>query len=194
MNITLCCTDTKVEPWLQGLQSALPGADISVWQPGAPQADYAVVWAPPQQFLDEQPDLRALFNIGAGVDALLRLRIPPGCRVVRIDDGGMAVQMAEYVCHAVIRHFREFDGYAADIAQRHWTYRKPRARADFPVGVMGLGVLRGAGRFPRLVPRAGEPAAAHAGHARHPQPRHALAPAPGRLPDSFAPDRQPGRL
>jgi len=141
MNITLCCTDTKVEPWLQGLQAALPGADITVWQPGAPQADYAVVWAPPQQFLDEQPSLRALFNIGAGVDALLKLRIPPGCRVVRIDDGGMAVQMAEYVCHAVVRHFRELDAYEADMRAGRWGFRRPRVRAEFPVGVMGLGVL-----------------------------------------------------
>ena len=54
MKITFCCTDTKAEPWLQGLAAALPGADITVWQPGAPVADYAVVWAPPQQFLDEQ--------------------------------------------------------------------------------------------------------------------------------------------
>ena len=71
MKITFCCTDTKAEPWLQGLSAALPGAEISVWQPGAPQADYAVVWAPPQQFMDEQSGLKALFNIGAGVDALL---------------------------------------------------------------------------------------------------------------------------
>jgi glyoxylate/hydroxypyruvate reductase len=49
--------------------------------------------------------------------------------------------MAEYVCHAVIRHFREFDGYEADIAAGQWSYRKPRSRADWPVGVMGMGVL-----------------------------------------------------
>ena len=54
MKITFCCTDTKAEPWLQGLSSALPGAELSVWEPGAPVADYAVVWAPPQQFMDEQ--------------------------------------------------------------------------------------------------------------------------------------------
>ena len=141
MKITFCCTDTKAEPWLQGLAAALPGADITVWQPGAPPADYAVVWAPPQQFMDEQPGLKALFNIGAGVDALLKLRLPPRARVVRLDDAGMAVQMAEYVCHAVIRHFREFDGYEADMAAGRWGYRKPRLRGDFPVGVMGLGVL-----------------------------------------------------
>ena len=141
MKITFCCTDTKAEPWLQGLAAALPGAEISVWQPGSPQADYAVVWAPPQQFMDEQPHLKALFNIGAGVDALLRLRLPPGALVVRLDDAGMAVQMAEYVCHAVIRHFREFDAYEVDMAAGRWGYRKPRLRSDFPIGVMGLGVL-----------------------------------------------------
>jgi glyoxylate/hydroxypyruvate reductase A len=53
----------------------------------------------------------------------------------------MSVQMAEYVCHAVIRHFREFDGYEVDVKAGKWSYRKPRNRADFAVGVMGLGVL-----------------------------------------------------
>lgn len=141
MKITFCCTDTKAEPWLQGLAAALPGAEISVWQSGAPKADYAVVWAPPQQFMDEQPALKALLNIGAGVDALLKLRLPPKALVVRLDDAGMAVQMAEYVCHAVIRHFREFDGYEADTQAGRWGYRKPRLRSDYPIGVMGLGVL-----------------------------------------------------
>ena len=141
MNITFCCTDTKAEPWLQGLQAALPGAAVSVWQPGAPAADYAVVWAPPQQFLDEQTGVKALFNIGAGVDALLKLRLPPTALVVRLDDAGMAVQMAEYVCHAVIRHFREFDDYEKAMRAGQWAFRKPRLRQEFPVGVMGLGVL-----------------------------------------------------
>lgn len=141
MNITFCCTDTKAEPWLAGLRAALPQATVTEWQPGAPPADHAVVWAPPQRFLDEQQGLKAMFNIGAGVDALLKLRLPPSLKVVRLDDAGMSVQMAEYVCHAAIRHFREFDGYEADVAQGRWSYRKPRARTDFPVGVMGLGVL-----------------------------------------------------
>lgn len=141
MKITFCCTDTKPEPWLAGLRAALPGAQVEVWQPGAGAADHAVVWAPPQAFFDEQPQLRGVFNIGAGVDALLKLRLPAQATIVRLDDAGMAVQMAEYVCHAVIRHFREFDGYQADVQAGQWTCRKPRRRAAFPVGVMGLGVL-----------------------------------------------------
>lgn len=141
MRISFCCADTKAEPWLAGLRAALPQAEIEVWSPGAAPADYAVVWAPPQEFLDEQPAIRALFNIGAGVDALTQRKLPPQTLLVRLDDAGMSVQMAEYVCHALIRHFREFDHYAADVAQGKWSYRRPRLRAECPVGIMGLGVL-----------------------------------------------------
>ena len=141
MNITICFDKLDPAPWVQGVQAALPEAHVSVWAPGAPQADMAIAWAPPQAFIDAQPGLKALFNIGAGVDALLKLRLPPGLKVVRLDDAGMSVQMAEYVCHAVIRHFREFAAYEADARTAQWTFRKPRSRADFAVGVMGLGVL-----------------------------------------------------
>ena len=141
MRISFCCTNVKAAPWLQALGAALPRAIVEEWQPGAPPADHAVVWAPPQQFLDEQPLIKGIFNIGAGVDALMNLKLPPEARVVRIDDGGMAVQMAEFVCHAVIRHFRELDGYEADLKQGRWSFRRPRERIDFPVGIMGLGVL-----------------------------------------------------
>ncbi len=141
MHITFCCTDTKAQPWLDGLQAAFPDARVMQWQPGADAADYAVVWAPPQQFFDEQTQLKAVFNIGAGVDALLDLRMPAEVPVFRLEDAGMSAQMAEYVCHAVIRHFREFDVYEADEANSKWSYRKPLSRRDFPIGVMGLGVL-----------------------------------------------------
>lgn len=143
MRVSFCCTDTKAEPWLQGFKAALPGADIQLWQPGAQAepADYAVVWAPPQAFFDSQPHLKGIFNIGAGVDALMKLSLPKGVPVVRLDDAGMSVQMAEYVCHAVIRHFREFDVYDEELRAARWAFRKPRRRAELPVGVMGLGVL-----------------------------------------------------
>jgi glyoxylate/hydroxypyruvate reductase A len=141
MNILICFHKLPPEPWVEGLQQAFPGAQVAAWTPGAPPADHAIVWAPPQQFIDEQPGLKTLFNIGAGVDALLQLKLPPSLKVVRLDDAGMSVQMAEYVCHAVIRHFREFDAYDADTQSGKWSYLKPRIRSEFAVGVMGLGVL-----------------------------------------------------
>ena len=141
MRVLYYSADQDSAAWIPGLRAALPAAQVELWQPGAPAADYAVVWKPPQQLLDEQTRLKALFNTGAGVDALMKLQLPAGVSVIRLDDAGMSVQMAEYVCHAIIRHYRELGGYEADMSQGHWSFRKPRSRMDFPVGVMGLGVL-----------------------------------------------------
>ena len=47
MRVVFCCTGTKAKPWLDGLRTLLPGADVNEWRPGAPPADYAIVWAPP---------------------------------------------------------------------------------------------------------------------------------------------------
>lgn len=146
MKIAFCCTNTKAEPWLEGLRAHLPGHDIWEWQPAQPSqpialADHAVVWAPPQAFIDEQTQLQNLFNIGAGVDALLQLQLPSTLRIVRLNDAGMAQQMAEYVCHAVIRYFRALDGYEADTQDMRWSFRKPAIRSDFSVGILGAGIL-----------------------------------------------------
>jgi len=139
--IALCCNPADTEAWRRGLQAAMPDAAVSVWPAASPGAQTAVVWSPSQAFMDAHPDLKLIFNMGAGVDALMRLRLPAQARVVRIEDGGMAVQMADYVCHALLRHFREFDVYAQSAAQQKWAPRGPRNRQDFPVGVMGLGAL-----------------------------------------------------
>ena len=84
MRITVSLTNNRPDAWIAGFQAEFPDADIDAWQPGAPMADHAVVWAPAQQMLDEQTQLRGLFNIGAGVDALLVLRLPPQARIVRL--------------------------------------------------------------------------------------------------------------
>ncbi len=141
MHITFCCAATEATPWLNELRAALPAATISLWKSGDAAADYAIVWQPPQAFFDEQPQLKAAFNIGAGVDALLRLAIAPTTQLIRLDDAGMGAQMAEYVCHAVIRHYRSFAGYDADQQAGIWSQREVLPRAAMPVGIMGLGVL-----------------------------------------------------
>ena len=81
----------KPEPWLDLIRSHLPEAEVEQWQPGAAPADIAIVWSPPQQLFDEQPKLKAVFNLGAGMDALLKLQLPPGALLVRLDSPGPRV-------------------------------------------------------------------------------------------------------
>jgi glyoxylate/hydroxypyruvate reductase A len=141
LRVSFCDLSGPPEPWVEALRRHLPGAQVDAWVDGGEPADYGVVWAPPQAFVDQQSRLKALFNVGAGVDKLLSLRLPAQLPVIRLDDAGMGAQMAEYVCHAVIRHFREFAGYEEQASARSWVRRPPRQRAGFGVGVLGLGVL-----------------------------------------------------
>ncbi|MEO6352592.1 MAG: glyoxylate/hydroxypyruvate reductase A [Burkholderiaceae bacterium] len=148
MQILFYSPDKKPEPWLTGLAQALPEASVQVWQQGmtakdvAP-ADYIVAWQPPAAMLAGQSNLKAVFNLGAGVDAVLQLgdALPSNVPLVRLDDAGMAVQMAEYVSYAILRHFRRFDDYALQAQQQQWRVLKPHDKADFSVGILGLGVL-----------------------------------------------------
>ena len=135
------CAQTYPAPWLAALHQHLPQAKVDVWHSGAARADYAIVWAAPQQFFDEQTALQAVFNMGAGVDALLQRQMRADLPIVRLNDAGMGVQMAEYVCHALIRHTRDFALFEAQAQQGLWQEPPVLDRADFPVGILGLGVL-----------------------------------------------------
>ena len=127
--------------WVADLRKALPEADIHLWTPGDGPADYAVVWRPSAGFFAQQAQLKAVFNAGAGVDALLSGSPPSSAPIVRLEDAGMAEQMCEYVTYAVLRHFREFATYEASQRAGAWEPRPPRRKSDHPIGVLGLGVL-----------------------------------------------------
>jgi glyoxylate/hydroxypyruvate reductase A len=144
--------------WLSALAEALPHANLREWRPGdSERADYAIAWRAPREFFAGRPDLRAVFNLGAGVDALLALEhahpgtLPKDALLVRLEDSGMAAQMAEYVTHAVLRYMRRFDEYERLQAERRWHGLVAHPRATFTVGVMGLGML-GAPVVKTLVP------------------------------------------
>ncbi len=142
MNVLLYIPKSPDE-WREAFARALPEAEIRMWTPGtAWQADYAAFWYPPRDLLDGQTRLKAAFNLGAGVDATLNaLSIPSGVPLVRLEDAGMGRQMEQYVAWAVLRYFRRLDDYAAQQARAEWKVHAPRRHAEFPVGVMGLGVL-----------------------------------------------------
>jgi glyoxylate/hydroxypyruvate reductase A len=62
--------------------------------------------------LTQLTKVKAIFLAGAGVDALLKFGDAlPAVPIIRLGDAGMAVQMAEYVAHSILRYFRRFDDY-----------------------------------------------------------------------------------
>ncbi|HGL4260428.1 2-hydroxyacid dehydrogenase [Burkholderia dolosa] len=148
MKILFHSPHQDADAWRDALAHALPDAELRAWQPGdTAAADYALVWRAPPEFFAPRDGLRAIFNLGAGVDALLALErahpgtLPAHVPLVRLEDSGMARQMVEYVTHAVLRYLRRFDEYDALQRARRWQVLEPHPRATFTVAVLGLGVL-----------------------------------------------------
>lgn len=129
---------------IASLQQALPQATIRQWQPGdSAHADYALVWKPPIEMLAGRERLKAIFNLGAGVDALLLMaqHIPANVPLYRLEDAGMGEQMADYVSLAVLGYFRRMDDYRELAKQALWQPKPANHKADFKIAVLGLGVL-----------------------------------------------------
>ncbi|MEC5160117.1 MULTISPECIES: 2-hydroxyacid dehydrogenase [unclassified Janthinobacterium] len=147
MHILIHRADGDTDPWVADFAELLPEAEVVVWREGekARPCDYALVWSPPQAILRELSEVKAIFNAGAGVDAILKFgeALPAHVPVVRLDDAGMGVQMAEYVTHAVLRYFRRFDEYEAQARAGQWRPLPTHRKEDFSVGVLGAGVLGG---------------------------------------------------
>jgi glyoxylate/hydroxypyruvate reductase A len=153
LRIVFCALETTAGVWTKTLRSALKdrGVAADVWSrsaertradPHAPQADVAVVWRPPAALFEEQTRLQAVFNLGAGVDALLALpALPEHAELFRLEDAGMSRTLAEYVLAAVLRTYRRFDRYAASQSERRWQPEPAPARERYAVGVLGLGMI-----------------------------------------------------
>ena len=144
MRILFHSADTSNEDaWLHELRLALPTADIVLWHPDdTAAADYAIVWKPPHEMLRAHPELKAVFNLGAGVDAILQLNVvPEHLPLIRIDDGGMAEQMAEFATQATLRYYRRLDQYEQLARRGQWEPLPPYEKRDFGIGILGLGLL-----------------------------------------------------
>ncbi|MEW5424418.1 2-hydroxyacid dehydrogenase [Amorphus sp. 3PC139-8] len=102
---------------------------------------YALVWQPPRERLAALPNLEAIFNLGAGVDALLADPTLPDVPIVRIVDPNMTMRMTEWVVLQVLMHHRHALGYLHQQQQRDWRDLPQPPAAVVRVGIMGLGAL-----------------------------------------------------
>ena len=141
------CTGSMSEPkWRDALMHAFAHRrleiDLQPWREQSIGARYAIVWLPPASLFAAEPELRAVFNLGAGVDALLaRGVVPASVPIVRLIDAGMGAKIAEYVCFAIARITRGLERFAPPpTGLRDWDAPRPRNEAP-TVGVLGVGAM-----------------------------------------------------
>src|SRR5689334_12159733 len=107
----------------------------------AAEVHYAAVWKPAPGELAAFPNLRAIFNLGAGVDALMADRSLPQVPLVRVAIGDLTGRMTEYVVLHVLMHHRQELYLRAAQHSKRWAPRFQWPAGAVTVGIMGLGTL-----------------------------------------------------
>jgi glyoxylate/hydroxypyruvate reductase A len=102
---------------------------------------YAAVWKPAQGELAAFPNLRVIFNLGAGVDALMADTSLPRVPLVRVAVGDLTARMTEYVVLHVLMHHRQEPYLRASQREKRWQPKFQWPASAISVGIMGLGTL-----------------------------------------------------
>lgn len=135
----------EAEQWRAALSEALPNATVvtsDAPEEARQNADYLAVWKAPAHLLKEQTQLKGIINLGAGVDYLLSTPGLPGdVPIVKLRDAGMGDLMADYALYGVLHFYRSMDCYAAQQSSAEWQPHRVIDKADWPVGVLGLGAI-----------------------------------------------------
>jgi glyoxylate/hydroxypyruvate reductase A len=102
---------------------------------------YAAVWKPGHGELAAFPNLRVIFNLGAGVDALTADVSLPKVPLVRVAVFDLTDRMTEYVVLHVLMHHRQELYLRASQREKRWAPKFQWPASAISVGIMGLGTL-----------------------------------------------------
>ena len=105
------------------------------------EVHYAAVWKPKPGELAAFPNLRVIFNLGAGVDALMADSSLPGVPMVRIAVPDLTERMGEYVALHALMHHRQELYLRQSQRDKRWAPKTQWAAGAISVGIMGLGTL-----------------------------------------------------
>lgn len=134
----------SAEPWRQRFAARLKSVPVALWPKDTPAPEsvrYVAVWKPPPGLLGTFPNLEVIFNLGAGVDALVADATLPDVPLVRVAVSDLTKRMTEYVVLHVLMHHRQQRRLDAAQRAKQWDTPDQRAASAVRVGVMGLGEL-----------------------------------------------------
>ncbi len=130
--------------WAAAMRKAAPSLDVRVWPEVGDVQDihYAACWLPPANVMKGFPNLKVIFSLGAGVDAILSdPTLPHNLPLVRVNDPDLTSQMSEFVVMHVLMHHRQQLRLNANQHKNLWDDFTQHAAREITVGIMGLGVL-----------------------------------------------------
>jgi glyoxylate/hydroxypyruvate reductase A len=132
------------EPWRRRFAERLPGRPIA--SGAAALADpeafrYAAVWKPEPGLLARFPKLEVIFNLGAGVDALMKDTTLPDVPLVRVVSEDLTQRMTEYVVMHCLMHHRRQRMLDEAQSRGEWAAKDQWAASAVRVGILGLGEL-----------------------------------------------------
>ena len=133
------------EIWAAAMAKAAPDADIRIWPDhmgNVAEIDYVAAWLPPPNVIKDLPNLKVIFSLGAGVDAILRDEtLPKHVPIVRINDDDLTNRMSEYIVWQVLAHHRQTKRLADNQRAKIWDSFATHRASAMTVGIMGLGVM-----------------------------------------------------
>lgn len=132
------------DQWVNEMRRALPRHDIRKWPATGKVADvhYAAAWLPPPHVLRDLPNLKVIFSLGAGVDAILSdPTLPEGVPIVRVNSPDLTMRMSEHIVMHVLMHHRQQARILENQRLKKWDPFPQHAASALRVGILGLGVL-----------------------------------------------------
>ena len=134
----------STDRWKTRFATACPGRTIvqvpeDSFDPA--RVAYAAVWKPRPGDLAGFPNLKVIFNLGAGVDAVLADAQMPDVPLVRVAVDDLTQRMTEYIVMHVLMHHRQQSYLATCQQHKQWKPTQQWAAGAVRVGLLGLGVL-----------------------------------------------------
>ncbi len=129
--------------WQELFARNAPDLDFRIWPDDIDpdRVDYLVVWSPPDDFIPQFPNLKAVFSVGAGVDHIDLDAVPETVPLVRMIEPGLVTGMVEFTAMSVLALQRDLIAYIAQQRAGEWRQHRLVPARACRVGVMGLGML-----------------------------------------------------
>ena len=142
--VLLAIGGSDASDWFTAFQMQAPERAFRFWPDaiGDPsEIACACVWKTPPGLLAQFPNLKAIFNLGAGVDGLLRDPDLPDVPIVRAVHPDLSMRMTEYVVLHVLMQHRRQRIYDTQQRDRIWKGHDQPAASEVRVGIMGFGTI-----------------------------------------------------